>query len=93
MALLGASPTLAAQASYRFDVWTTDNGHQTLREDRDGGLWMGTEDAGVVRMRAGVFASYGTRDGLPGNDVFRIDEDDAGRIIESRFVTRFISRT
>ena len=125
-----ASPALTNPASYRFDVWTTDNGlphnhimgllqardgylwvtteyglvrfdgirfrlfttantpglasarfsYHTLREDRHGVLWMGTEDGGVVRLQDGRFTSFDTRDGLPGSNVFRIDEDDSGTI-------------
>ena len=52
-----------------------------LLEDRAGNLWIGTEDAGLVRYRAGVFTQWTTKDGLPGNFVDWLDEDDAGGVL------------
>lgn len=52
----------------------------TLWEDRQGALWMGTEDAGLVRYRDGVFTAFTTREGLPNNHVIRIDEDAEGTL-------------
>lgn len=52
-----------------------------LHEDRAGYLWIGTEEGGVLRYRDGAFTSWTTKDGLPGNYVDRIDEDEAGKIL------------
>jgi signal transduction histidine kinase/ligand-binding sensor domain-containing protein len=54
--------------------------YHALWEDRQGNLWMGTEDGGVMRYRGGVFTSYTTKEGLPSNDVLRVDEDATGTV-------------
>lgn len=52
-----------------------------LHEDRNGNLWIGTEEGGVLRYRDGVFSGWTAKDGLLGNYVDHIDEDDAGNIL------------
>lgn len=52
----------------------------TLLEDRQGCLWAGTYQDGAVRYCHGVFTTFTTKDGLPGNHVVRIDEDHEGTI-------------
>ncbi|MGH9844612.1 MAG: sensor histidine kinase [Blastocatellia bacterium] len=59
----------------------TGNRFTVLHEDRAGHLWIGTEEGGVLRYRDGVFTSWTTKDGLPGNYIDRIDEDEAGAIL------------
>ncbi|MGH9841356.1 MAG: sensor histidine kinase [Blastocatellia bacterium] len=54
--------------------------YHALWEDREGNLWMGTLDGGVIRHRDGVFTAYTTRDGLPDNAINRIDEDASGTV-------------
>lgn len=51
-----------------------------LMEDRQGCLWAGTYTAGAVRYCRGVFTTFTVKDGLPGNRVVRIDEDDEGAV-------------
>lgn len=51
-----------------------------LFEDQDGVLWIGTEDAGVMRYAAGRFTTFSTQDGLPHNRVFKIQADNAGGV-------------
>jgi len=51
-----------------------------LRVDREGSLWIGTEDGGVTLMKDGVFRSFGVADGLPDPTVGAIQEDASGRI-------------
>jgi signal transduction histidine kinase len=51
-----------------------------LRADREGALWIGTEDGGVTRMKDGAFRSFGVADGLPDPTVGAIQEDGSGRI-------------
>lgn len=52
-----------------------------LHEDRAGNLWIGTEEGGVLRYRDGAFTGWSSRDGLPGNYVDFIDEDESGNIL------------
>jgi len=49
-----------------------------LWEDRSGALWAATRDAGVTRYQNGEFRTFTIADGLPSNQVLRIDEDDRG---------------
>jgi signal transduction histidine kinase/ligand-binding sensor domain-containing protein len=51
-----------------------------LREDRRGTLWAGTIRGGVVSYRNGTFRSFTTKDGLPSNEILRIDEDESGNV-------------
>ncbi len=44
----------------------------SLCEDRDGNLWIGSEDGALTRYRAGGFTTYTTEQGLPYNSVGRI---------------------
>jgi signal transduction histidine kinase/ligand-binding sensor domain-containing protein len=59
---------------------TNSFNESALIEDRRGCLWAGTETGGAVRYCAGVFSSITANDGLPNNDVVRIDEDADGTI-------------
>ena len=52
-----------------------------LHEDRAGQLWIGTEEGGLLRYHNGVFTGWTNKDGLPGNFIDRIDEDEAGTIL------------
>ena len=48
-------------------------------QDKEGFIWIATE-AGLSRFDGQRFTNFSTRDGLPRNDVFRLDEDTKGRI-------------
>ena len=63
--------------------------YRALWEDAQGNLWMGTHDGGVVRYHDGIFTSLTVKDGLPSNDVMRIDEDDAGTITTGSGIVRW----
>lgn len=52
-----------------------------LHEDRKGQLWIGTEEGGLLRYHEGVFTSWTTREGLPGNFIDYLDEDEAGTLL------------
>src|SRR5262249_30296783 len=47
----------------------------SLRESRDGSLWIGTINGGLDRLKDGVFTSLGGKDGLRTDRVFPIYED------------------
>ncbi len=51
-----------------------------LHEDRHGTLWAATLGGGVARVRGGVFARYGVRDGLPSEYVWALAEDSEGTV-------------
>ncbi len=39
-------------------------------EDADGALWVGTNDAGIYRIKDGKATHYSTKDGLPSDQIF-----------------------
>lgn len=51
-----------------------------LLRDRDGGLWIGTLDRGLLHVHEGRTDFYSQLDGLSGNQVFRLFEDREGDI-------------
>lgn len=51
-----------------------------LIEDAAGALWIGTEDAGVIRYASGAFTTFTTKDGLQDNQVDAIQPDNAGGV-------------
>lgn len=72
----------------RFTVFTKvtqpemrSNRITVLHEDRAGQLWIGTEEGGLLRYDNGAFTSWTNKDGLPGNFIDRLDEDDAGTLL------------
>jgi ligand-binding sensor domain-containing protein/two-component sensor histidine kinase len=58
-----------------------DDAINTIAEDRDGNLWMGTDASGVVRIAAFGLVSYFVADGLKHDFITSLIEDDAGRVI------------
>jgi signal transduction histidine kinase/ligand-binding sensor domain-containing protein len=75
----------------RFIVYTRENGggginsnrFTALHEGKDGTLWAGTEDGGLTRYRDGKFKTYTASDGLPGNGVWAMRDDEAGSLVVS----------
>jgi ligand-binding sensor domain-containing protein/signal transduction histidine kinase len=51
-----------------------------IHEDPDGGLWFGTRNGGLFRYRDGKVAHFTAEDGLAGNAIYQILEDDAGHL-------------
>jgi len=73
----------------RFEVFDSSNTpaiHGTifsifcLMQDHTGAIWAGSWNGGAVRFANGKFTSLTARDGLPNNQVIRIDEDQQGTI-------------
>jgi ligand-binding sensor domain-containing protein/signal transduction histidine kinase len=63
------------------DVATKALSHQkiwTIHEDTDGGLWFGTRDSGLFRLKDGTVAHYGTEQGLASNAIYQILEGSGG---------------
>jgi ligand-binding sensor domain-containing protein len=54
------------------------NRFTALFESRDGSLWIGTEEAGVVRYKDGSFTTLTTEDGVPDRWVWTIYGDKEG---------------
>jgi PAS domain S-box-containing protein len=51
---------------------------QTLMQDAEGDLWIGTRGGGLTRRHAGVFETWSTKDGLPNNFVNALVKDRRG---------------
>jgi signal transduction histidine kinase/ligand-binding sensor domain-containing protein len=51
-----------------------------LMQDHTGAIWAGAWNGGAIRYYNGRFTSITTKDGLPNNQVTRIDEDEQGTI-------------
>ena len=64
-------PTIAPLAQMK--VWA-------IHEDADGGLWFGTRDNGLYRLRDGKLAHFTAQDGLASNAIYQILEDNAGHL-------------
>jgi signal transduction histidine kinase/ligand-binding sensor domain-containing protein len=52
-----------------------------LNEDREGNLWVGSEDGGLLQYRQGSFVTYTTREGLPDNLIRWISDDPENGVV------------
>ncbi|MBY0493290.1 MAG: hypothetical protein K2Y23_03650 [Cyanobacteria bacterium] len=71
-----------ANSAYRpFDVVGMPQAKPTvLLTDRDGVLWIGTQDKGILRVRDGRAEAFGRSEGLSGDFVVSLFEDREGNI-------------
>jgi ligand-binding sensor domain-containing protein/signal transduction histidine kinase len=53
---------------------------RTLAEDREGSLWVGTEDEGLYRRKAGLWTHWGRKDGLENESVWSLYADGDGAL-------------
>lgn len=60
---------------------------RSIREDKRGNLWVGTEGGGLLLFNtgSGKFIRFTDADGLPGNSILRLLEDDKGYLWLSTF--------
>jgi len=65
---------------YRFPSPPPQFREAKLLRDRDGGLWIGTLDAGLLHVHQGRMDVYTTAEGLSGNSVESLFEDREGSI-------------
>jgi len=65
---------------YRFPSPPRQFREARLLRDRDGGLWIGTLDAGLLHVHQGRMDVYTTEEGLSGNSVESLFEDREGSI-------------
>ena len=61
----------------------SDNAIDSLTEDRDGNLWIGSVGGGVCKLSSEMIVSYTRAEGLPNQDVRKIIEDRQGRVFAS----------
>src|ERR1017187_9129009 len=83
--------------------WTKNNGLPShgalaLAQDRDGNLWLGTDDLGAFKLAAGGILTYSTEDGIGMESVISVAETlrgefyIAGRTDSASFRIGFRSR-
>jgi ligand-binding sensor domain-containing protein len=56
------------------------NRFMCLYEDRHGTLWAGSPESVLTRYRDGDFHSFTRQDGLPADEIGKIEEDETGRL-------------
>ncbi len=68
----------SALRSYSTAEGLSGLGMWSLAEDKNGGLWIGSDDAGVMRFAQNGFRRYDRRDGLPSDRVASLFEGPGG---------------
>lgn len=58
----------------------TNAGFKIILGDRHGGLWLGTDGAGLIHLANGQITSLTTNENLPSNVITALAEDNAGRV-------------
>src|SRR5262249_62160773 len=71
------------QSLYGAAQGLSDEHIQSLCQDRDGNLWIGTWDGGVCKLAGQMIVSFAKAEGLAHDNVTKITESRDGRIIAS----------
>lgn len=68
--------------NYKHDTTNSQNIVNSILEDKQGNLWIGTIDSGLnyFDIKTKRFTTYTTEHGLPGNTVYGILEDNVGNL-------------
>ncbi len=66
--------------AYRTPYGPANNYAWTVMKDKEGNVWVGTNQGGLNEFTRAGIKNYTTRDGLPDNQVHAVYEDHAGRI-------------
>jgi ligand-binding sensor domain-containing protein len=69
-------------------IYTTFNGLSSnyihsLHQDRDGNLWIGTDNGGLCTLSGEPVVAFGKSDGLPDASIIKLFEDRSGRVYVS----------
>jgi ligand-binding sensor domain-containing protein/signal transduction histidine kinase len=72
-------------AGHTFEAYTkhdglSDNMVNSILDDREGDLWVGTNTGGLNRLKTRTLVAYGRAEGLPGDGVVPIAQDTHGDI-------------
>ena len=71
------------QTLYTSAQGLSDNHIQSLAEDRDGNLWIGSFGGGVCKLSSELIVTFKRTEGLPNQDVQKVIEDLKGQIYAS----------
>ena len=74
------APDRSSIRSYTTAEGLSGTGIWSLAEDRNGNLWIGSEDAGVMRLTRDGFRKFDARDGLSSTRIGSLFEDRAGEL-------------
>ncbi|MRG44702.1 histidine kinase [Chitinophaga sp. SYP-B3965] len=80
------NPRTGKKGSYNYDEKDStsliSNSINNVLVDKDQNIWAGTEGEGACRLnrKTQTFTRYTTRDGLPSNYIFRILQDNSGKM-------------
>lgn len=66
--------------SYTVDQGLSNNPIETMSEDLDGNLWLGTDNGGAVKIARNGFHNLGSSDGLGNGEIVSIFEDQKGDV-------------
>jgi ligand-binding sensor domain-containing protein len=90
-------------SNYTQENGLADNVVNTIHEDQNGNIWVGTEDLLVARRGGGVsmfdgknWTIYTKNDKLIGKTIYRIEEDSQGNlwfITSSRGISKYTPET
>lgn len=64
------------------------DGFHSFAQDREGGVWAGTDDGGLARFSPQIVTALSTADGLTGDSVYPLMEDSNGAIWIGAWLTR-----
>ena len=72
----------------------SDDNINTIFEDREGNLWIGTNTGGLNRMKPRKLTAFSREQGLPGDGVVPVTEDAGRHVVDRHDVrrTRALSR-
>lgn len=80
--LVEIDPSLGAVGMRAFDQTNGLCGEkmETVLEDREGNLWIGSQTCGLLKMERTGLISFGPADGIPSNGILALIEDRAGEV-------------
>ena len=67
--------------SYNYKNGLPNDGIRTLFEDKDGNIWIGYNDFGIIKWNNGIIKYFTHADGLAGNSIQSINQNKDGKML------------